>query len=360
MGKSSDYNRDQRAQKLKKFQELKATLPSYVQPYLDGLMIDYQPNTMVAYTRDLITFFQYLQEMNPSYKDKELKDIPMSAIENMTSQDIIEYRNYLAFNDGINGHENQGSSIERRMAPLRGFFASAKDLGMIESNPTAYNFGRRRKKADKKEIVYLEKDEVRSLMHVVENSRVATEHQKAFAEKTQLRDTAILTLLLNTGIRVSECAGIDLDDLNFDNNSVRVVRKGGAEQTVYFGEKAAAALSDYIRVERPNYLPEDGEKALFLSIFKARMGVRAIENMVKKYSQNAVPNKHITPHKMRSTYGTALYDETADIRLVADVLGHEDVTTTARYYASLKEKHRQEAGQINLFSDDTGIPEGDT
>ena len=70
---------------------------------------------------------------------------------------------------------------------------------------------------------------------------------------------------------------------------------------------------------------------------------------MKKYSQNAVPNKHITPHKMRSTYGTALYDETSDIRLVADVLGHEDVTTTARHYASLKEKHRKEAGDINIF-----------
>ena len=349
MGKTSDYNKKVRTDKLNTLQDLKSKLPSYVAPYLDGLMIDYQPNTMVAYARDLITFFQYLQEMNPALKDTEIKDIPLEVIDSLATQDIIEYRNYLAFNNGVNEHSNQASSINRKMAPLKGFFSSVHDLGMIESNPTDYNFGRKRKKSDKKEIVYLEKDEVQSLMHTVENSRVATDHQKAFAEKTQLRDTAILTLLLNTGIRVSECAGIDLNDLDLENRSVRVVRKGGAEQTVYFNEKTASALSDYITLERPDYLENDDENALFLSIFRKRMGVRGIENMVKKYSQNAVPNKHITPHKMRSTYGTALYDETSDIRLVADVLGHEDVTTTARHYASLKEKHRREAGDIDIF-----------
>ena len=349
MSRTSDYVRKQKADILEKFNELRSLLPSFTHPYLDGMMVDYQPNTLVAYARDLLTFFKYLQEMNPALSKIEIRDIPIEAVDSLTAQDIIEYRNYLAYNAGKNAHSNQAVSIERRMAPLRGFYSTAVELGYLKNNPTTYHFGRKRKKSEKREIVYLEKNEVRNLLDTVDKSKVASSRQRMYAEKTRLRDSAILTLMLYTGIRVSECVGIDLDDLNFTNNSVRVTRKGGADQVVYFGEKTAKALEEYISSERPGYIGEEKEKALFLSTQKKRMTARAIEYMVKKFSQEAVPEKNISPHKMRSTYGTALYDETNDIRLVADVLGHEDVTTTARHYAAAKERHRKEAGNIELY-----------
>jgi site-specific recombinase XerD len=130
---------------------------------------------------------------------------------------------------------------------------------------------------------------------------------------------------------------------------VKVVRKGGAEQHVYFNENTASALSDYINGERLRYIPESGEKALFLSSQRKRMTVRAVEYMVKKYAKIAAPDKKISPHKARSSFATELYQQTSDIRLVADVLGHEDVSVTARRYSAAKSQNRQKAGKIDIW-----------
>mgnify|MGYP000326280354 CR=1 FL=1 len=84
---------------------------------------------------------------------------------------------------------------------------------------------------------------------------------------------------------------------------------------------------------------------------KSRMSISAIERMVKKYAKNATPDKKISPHKMRSTYGTALYKDTGDIRLVSDVLGHKDINTTAKHYAAIEEEHRKLAATIPLYQE---------
>lgn len=161
--------------------------------------------------------------------------------------------------------------------------------------------------------------------------------------KTKVRDLAILTLMLGTGIRVSECVGIDLNDVDFNNGRVKVTRKGGYESYVYFGDEVTDALTDYFE-ERKHIEPVSGhENALFLSSQRKRMSVRSVEMLVKKYSEGVIPMKHITPHKLRSTYGTELYRETGDIYLVADVLGHSDVNTTRKHYADMDEDRRRSA-----------------
>ena len=118
-------------------------------------------------------------------------------------------------------------------------------------------------------------------------------------------------------------------------------------------------LKDYIDNERPLLLgnPESEEQAVFISMKKSRMSVSAIERMVKKYAKNATPDKKISPHKMRSTYGTALYKDTGDIRLVSDVLGHKDINTTAKHYAAMEEEHRRIAATIPLYQVDEGTGE---
>ena len=122
------------------------------------------------------------------------------------------------------------------------------------------------------------------------------------------------------------------------------MRKGGNEMIVYFGEEVENALKTYMYTTRRTTLPLPGhENALFLSTQRKRMGVQAIENMVKKYSRQITTTKKITPHKLRSTYGTALYQETGDIYLVADVLGHKDVNTTKKHYAALDDARRRQA-----------------
>ena len=206
-------------------------------------------------------------------------------------------------------------------------------------------------KLHEKAIIRLEPDEVASMLDLIEKGGDKLKGQAlAYYKKTKQRDLAIATLLLGTGLRVSECVGLDLGDVDFKNNSVKVVRKGGNEMIVYFGEEVEKALTDYIEGDRKKIEPLKGhENALFYSLQRRRIGVQAIENMIKKYAIQIAPNKHITPHKLRSTYGTTLYKETGDIYLVADVLGHKDVNTTRKHYAAIDEnRRRQAAGVVQL------------
>ena len=201
-------------------------------------------------------------------------------------------------------------------------------------------------KIKEKAIIQLDPDEVASLLDYIENyGNDLTGVQLYHYNKQKYRDIAIVTLLLGTGVRVSECVGLNIADVDFKNNGIRILRKGGNEMIVYFGDEVEAALKDYLELSRNGITPVAGhEDALFLSGQKKRISVDAVEKMVKKYT-SAVSVKTITPHKLRSTYGTALYRETGDIYLVADVLGHSDVNTTKRHYARLSDDRRRAASK---------------
>ena len=199
-------------------------------------------------------------------------------------------------------------------------------------------------KLHEKAIIRLDTDEIAMLLDYVEHGgENLTGQRLAYYEKTKNRDLAILTLLLGTGIRVSECVGLDVQDVDFKNNGITVVRKGGNEMFVYFGDEVAEALYDYY-AERMTITTKEGhEHALFLSIQKRRICVQSIENLVSDCAKHVTTLKHITPHKLRSTYGTNLYRETGDIYLVAEVLGHNDVNTTRKHYAALEEDRKRKA-----------------
>jgi site-specific recombinase XerD len=213
---------------------------------------------------------------------------------------------------------------------------------MIQKNPAQLV---KMPKLHEKNIVRLDLDEVALLLDEVESGEKLTDQQKRFHDKTRVRDLAIITLLLGTGIRVSECVGLDIDDLDFKNDAMKIRRKGGAEVVLYFGEEVEKALLDYLE-EREEIQPREGSaNALFLSMQNRRISVRSVENLVKKYSRLVTTVKNITPHKLRSTYGTNLYQETGDIYLVADVLGHKDVNTTKKHYAAQSDQRRKMAAK---------------
>ena len=173
-----------------------------------------------------------------------------------------------------------------------------------------------------------------------------SKRQQSYNKLTKTRDIAILTLLLGTGIRVSECVGLNIEDIDFDTNGFKITRKGGAQTVLYFSEEVATSLQNYLKERLSNEFVSPEEHALFLSIQNKRIGVRAVEQLVKKYSQDCIPLKHITPHKLRSTYGTNLYRETGDIYIVADVLGHRDVNTTKKHYAAISEDSRRKVANV--------------
>ena len=192
----------------------------------------------------------------------------------------------------------------------------------------------------------MEPNEVATLLDQVEAGEKLTPKEQVYHEKTKIRDVALLTLLLGTGIRVSECVGIDLKDLDFEVNGIRILRKGGKEAIVYFGDEVEDALLDYLD-ERDHMIPCTGhEEALFLSLQMKRLSVRSVEKLVKKYASRVTTLKKITPHKLRSTYGTSLYQETGDIYLVADVLGHKDVNTTRKHYSAQDDLRRRSAANV--------------
>ena len=197
-----------------------------------------------------------------------------------------------------------------------------------------------------KAIIQLDPDEVANLLDHIENyGNQLTGVQLYHYNKQKYRDIAMITLLLGTGVRVSELVGLNIGDVDFKNNGIRILRKGGNEMIVYFGTEVEQALKDYLEISRTAITPVAGhEEALFLSGQRKRISVDAVEKMVKKYA-SAISVKTITPHKLRSTYGTALYRETGDIYLVADVLGHSDVNTTKKHYAKLSDERRRSASK---------------
>jgi site-specific recombinase XerD len=146
--------------------------------------------------------------------------------------------------------------------------------------------------------------------------------------------------------------GLNITDIDLKNNGIKVHRKGGAEVVVYFGDEVCTALCDYLKERLETQAASGHENALFLSMQNKRITIRAVENLVKKYSKLVTNLKNITPHKLRSTYGTSLYQETGDVYLVADVLGHKDVNTTRKHYAAIEEDRRRKAAKYVHLRED--------
>ena len=189
-------------------------------------------------------------------------------------------------------------------------------------------------------------NEVVDILNEAERGDNMSGHMKIYHQNTNLRDVALLSLFLGTGIRISELVGLNVDDVDFSSNAFIVTRKGGNRTILYFPEEVADSLYAYVRQrESSNRIPKE-EKALFLSLRNKRISVRAVENIVKKYASIVTPLKHITPHKLRSTFGTNLYRETGDIYQVADTLGHKDVNTTKRHYAAISEDNRRKSAKV--------------
>jgi site-specific recombinase XerD len=269
-------------------------------------------------------------------------DLTVDVLDQLQAVDIEEYQEYLkVYQNDDKTLTNGERGLKRKMSALRSFYAYYFKREMIKTNPTLLVD---MPKLHEKTIVRLEADETARLLDYIEHAGdQLTGQKKVYYEKTKLRDLAIVTLLLGTGIRVSECVGLDVTDIDFNNDGIRVVRKGGSEMMVYFGEEVETALLNYLEV-RASITPIAGhENALFFSTQRKRIGVQAVENMVKKYAREITTTKKITPHKLRSTYGTSLYRETGDIYLVADVLGHKDVNTTRKHYAAMDEDRRRMA-----------------
>ena len=334
-----------------KLRQVLSTLPAFCKDYFRAIDSTTTTKTRISYAYDIRIFFQFLLDENSVFKNYAMTDFSVDVLDQIKAIDLEEYMEYLkVYQNGDKTETNGERGLKRKISALRSFYAYYYKREMIHSNPTVLIDV---PKIHDKSIIRLDTDEVALLLDYIEHCGDSLTGQKrVYYEKTKERDLAIVTLLLGTGIRVSECVGLDIEDVDFKNNGIKVTRKGGNEMVVYFGEEVEKALKRYLEV-RAGITPLAGhEHALFYSAQRKRMGVQAVENMVKKYSRQITTTKKITPHKLRSTYGTALYQETGDIYLVADVLGHRDVNTTKKHYAALDDARRRQAATAVKLRED--------
>ena len=334
-----------------KLRQVLSTLPAFCKDYFRAIDSTTTTKTRISYAYDIRIFFQFLLDENPTFKKYAMTDFSVDVLDQIKAVDLEEYMEYLkVYQNGDKTETNGERGLKRKISALRSFYAYYYKREMIHTNPTVLIDV---PKIHDKSIIRLDADEVALLLDYIEHCGDSLTGQKrVYYEKTKERDLAIVTLLLGTGIRVSECVGLDIEDVDFKNNGIKVTRKGGNEMVVYFGEEVEKALKRYLEI-REGITPLAGhEHALFYSAQRKRMGVQAVENMVKKYSRQITTTKKITPHKLRSTYGTALYQETGDIYLVADVLGHKDVNTTKKHYAALDDARRRQAATAVRLRED--------
>ena len=353
MEKKQTYHEHTDIENTLRLRQVLATLPSFCRDYFRAIDATTTTKTRISYAYDIRIFFQFLLETNPSLKEKTMTDLTVQILDQVKAVDIEEYQEYLKVYQNRNADKletNGELGLKRKISALRSFYAYYYKREMIETNPAVLVDV---PKIHEKSIIRLDADEVVLLLdHIEHCGDTLTGQKRVFWEKNKERDLAIVTLLLGTGIRVSECVGLDIEDVDFKNNGIKVTRKGGNEMVVYFGPEVEKALKNYLEV-RENITPLSGhEHALFYSAQKKRIGVQAIENLVKKYAREITTTKKITPHKLRSTYGTALYQETGDIYLVADVLGHRDVNTTKKHYAALDDARRRQAATAVRLRED--------
>lgn len=330
---------------------LNEDLPAFCFDYFVAIESQTSSLTRLNYAHDLKIFFYYMQERVYRGK-KQIRDFTLADLEAVTNTDIEYFLGFLThYKYSGRDHYCNERAKARKLSSVRAMFKHFFNKGLISVDNSAKVAT---PKLHEKPIIRLEQNEVYNIIDTVESGTGLSPHQLAYHEKNKVRDSAILMLFLGTGIRISELVGLNNEDLNFDNNSFIVTRKGGNKSILYFDNDVAAALMRYIdqKDEQQRQSLED-VNALFLSNKNKRITVRAVENLVQKYAKIVSPLKKISPHKLRSTYGTQLYKATGDIYIVADILGHKDVNTTRKHYAAISDDNRRSVvGKVKLTKPD--------
>ena len=344
-----------------KLKQLQLELPRLCTDYFRSMSQTTSALTRRAYAYDLRLFFHYLSEEESDFNDISPRLMEEIHLKRVTARHIEGFQEYLQIYYKAESNESSGYSgpsgyirnnelgIMRKLSSVRSFFDYLFRNELIPSNvATLVSMPKRHSKP----ILYMEDEEVARMLDAILREEGFGKTQQAYVKNTKARDLAILMMFLGTGVRVSELVGLDLDHIDLEHSSFMVTRKGGNQTILYMPETTVLYMQAYL-TERKDIQTKPGhEFALFLSMQKRRITQRAVENLVKKYALIGAPlKKRLSPHKLRSTFGTKLYQETGDIYLVADTLGHADVNTTRKHYAAMSDAKRREAAKRIQLAD---------
>ena len=255
--------------------------------------------TVRNYTADLMDFFDFLRA----------KDISsLREVDRLTLRDYLSH----LMKQGL-----VKASIARKLSAIRSFYRYLLQEGMISTSPVATTSS---PKLDKRLPSFLTIEEVKRLLEAPDLSTPQGQ-----------RDRALLELLYASGLRVSELAQLNLEQVNLDTHEIRVWGKGAKERVVLMGEPAAKALTTYLSQGRPKLLGKKGSNALFVNRYGGRLPERRIQIILGKYASSASIDKKVHPHLLRHTFATHLLDGGADLRVVQELLGHADLSSTQIY-----------------------------
>ena len=269
---------------------------------------NYSKHTVKAYITDIGEFLRVI-------KEKKLIGEEAGAID-FDKLDETPVRAYISWLYT----RNSRSSISRKLASVRTFFEFLIRKGAVKNNlaklvPTP--------RGEKRLPTFLTVDEVVKLLSIEGEGALVS------------RDAAVLELLYSSGLRVSELVGINLNDIDLKNLTVKVLGKGNKERIVPVGSKAAQALGEYLR-ERLGMNP--GGDHLFVNTRGDRLNVRSVDRIIRKYALLAGIPKNVSPHVLRHTFATHLLGGGADLRAIQEMLGHKSLSTTQRYTHTSIEK----------------------
>lgn len=314
-------------------------LPECCSPFLLETGSEMAATTRLAYARELNCFFDFLIDKCRYFANKDKLFLTIKDVGMITTQDISKY--ITMYTDS--GHKER--TVARKRAALSRFFNYLTNNKLIDFNPVAASVKVKIHQSD--EVIHLDINEQIDFLNAIESGDDLDKNKQKYHDKYKLRDSALILLLLDTGMRVSELNGINIQDFDFDECSVIVIRKGGNIQTIYFSDETRDVLLEYLdskRVKNPDIRNED---PFFTTNQGARLSIRAIQVLVKKYAVSSLPGKGsmISPHKMRSSFAMAYYGETKDILALQRKLGHKNITAT-NIYAKATDKKMQETRNI--------------
>ena len=337
------YSSERNIKIIRKLRELLRDLPVFCSEFAVGVENTTTPLTRLNYIIDVKIFLHYLidEKVLPF---NSVKDISLDALDKLPVSVFESFLSYVtAYGDDDNIRTNTEYGKARKLSALRALFKFFYKREKLSRNAVALIDT---PKIHTKNIIRLDIKEIEQILETAQNGEGLTSRQKSYHELTKVRDLAILTLFLGSGIRISELVGIDVQDIDIENREFVITRKGGNQDILPFGDEVMEALEAYLEIRRGIIPAEGHEEAFFLSMQRKRINVRTVENLVKKYAAIAAPLKKISPHKLRSTYGTMLYNKTGDIYIVADMLGHKDVNTTRKHYAEIEKDRKRYAAEV--------------
>lgn len=297
--------------------------PSFLNSFLDytATILNKSPNTIKEYNYDLNTFLKFIlmhfkMTEETDFKKIIIRNMSIETIKKISLDDIHAFLFYLN-----NNYQSKAATRARKVSSIRVFFTYlSQKAGLIEKNP-AQNL--ETPKLDKRIPKYLSLDDSKKLLAVA----------KTDSDRNSERDFAIITLFLNCGMRLSELVGINISDINFDDNKLNVIGKGNKERAIYLNKACINAIKSYLSVRPKDSVKSNSRDALFLSERRERIGNRTVQYIVKQELLRAgLDITKYSVHKLRHTAATLMYKYgDVDIRALQELLGHESISTTEIY-----------------------------